>query len=59
VINTEATREIEQRTFEGDKQAAGKIGVVDVEQVISLITDRLDRKGDWTEKGTDLFVAET
>lgn len=37
-IDTEATREIEQRTFEGDKQAAAKIGVVDVEQVVSLIT---------------------
>jgi hypothetical protein len=35
------TREIEQRTFEGDKQAAVKIAVVDVQQVVSLITDRL------------------
>jgi hypothetical protein len=30
MIDTEATREVEQRTFEGDKQAAVKIAVVDV-----------------------------
>jgi hypothetical protein len=41
VIDTEAAREIELRTFEGDKQAAVTIAVVDVEQVVSLITDRL------------------
>jgi hypothetical protein len=36
MIDTEATREVEQRTFEGDKQAAVKIADVDV--VSQLLT---------------------